>query len=126
MYCRGGFRGGLVSGVTEETKDIFLESACFHPTWVRKTARRHGLNTDSSFRFERGGTDPNNTVYVLKRAAMLVKELAGGEIEGEIRDIYPDPVEKPRVVLPYKKNIFPYRKRDSRRDHKKNSSQPGD
>ncbi|ULB34554.1 MULTISPECIES: phenylalanine--tRNA ligase subunit beta [Proteiniphilum] len=100
--CIAGVFGGLVSGVTEETKDIFLESACFHPTWVRKTARRHGLNTDSSFRFERG-TDPNNTVYVLKRAAMLVKELAGGEIEGEIRDIYPDPVEKPRVVLPYKK-----------------------
>jgi len=92
----------LKSGVTDDTKNIFLESAYFNPTWIRKTARRHGLSTDSSFRFERG-TDPNNTVYVLKRAAMLVKELAGGEIEGEIRDIYPQPIEKPRVELTYNK-----------------------
>ncbi|NMB50126.1 MAG: phenylalanine--tRNA ligase subunit beta, partial [Bacteroidales bacterium] len=100
--CIAGVFGGLKSGVTENTKDIFLESAYFNPTWVRKTARRHGLNTDSSFRFERG-TDPNNTVYTLKRAALLVKELAGGQIEGEIRDIYPHPIEKPRVVLRYEK-----------------------
>ncbi len=100
--CIAGVFGGLKSGVTENTKDIFLESAYFNPTWVRKTARRHGLNTDSSFRFERG-TDPNNTVYALKRAALLVKELAGGQIEGEIRDIYPHPIEKPRVVLRYEK-----------------------
>jgi|AGTN01.3.fsa_nt_gi phenylalanyl-tRNA synthetase, beta subunit, non-spirochete bacterial len=100
--CIAGVFGGLHSGVTEQTKDIFLESAYFNPTWVRKTARRHGLSTDSSFRFERGA-DPNNTVYVLKRAAMLVKELAGGEIEGEIRDIYPKPIERPRVTLSYKK-----------------------
>ena len=79
-----------------------MESAYFNPTWVRKTARRHGLNTDSSFRFERG-TDPNITVYALKRAALLVKELAGGQIEGAIRDIYPHPIEKPRVVLRYEK-----------------------
>lgn len=100
--CIAGVFGGLESGVTEKTTDIFLESACFNPTWVRKTARRHGLNTDSSFRFERGA-DPSNTIYVLKRAAMLVKELAGGTIEGEIRDIYPVPVEKAQVKLTYNK-----------------------
>jgi len=100
--CIAGVFGGLRSGVTEETKDIFLESAYFHPTWVRKTARRHGLSTDSSFRFERGA-DPNNTLYVLKRAALLVKELAGGEIEGEIRDIYPHAIDKQEVKLTYKK-----------------------
>ena len=100
--CIAGVFGGVKSGVTEKTTDIFLESAYFNPTWVRKTARRHGLNTDSSFRFERGA-DPENTVYVLKRAAMLVKELAGGTIEGEIRDIYPVPVEKAEVTLTYDK-----------------------
>ncbi|MEN6597521.1 MAG: phenylalanine--tRNA ligase subunit beta [Proteiniphilum sp.] len=100
--CIAGVFGGLDSGVTEETRDLFLESAYFNPTWVRKTARRHGLNTDSSFRFERG-TDPNNTVYVLKRAALLVKELAGGEIEGEIRDVYPEPVVPQEVTLSFKK-----------------------
>ena len=100
--CIAGVFGGLHSGVTMETRDIFLESAYFNPTRVRKTARRHGLNTDSSFRFERGA-DPNNTLYVLKRAALLVKELAGGTIEGEIRDIYPTPVEKATVNLAYKK-----------------------
>ena len=84
--CIGGVFGGLDSGVTEATTDIFLESAYFNPTWVRKTARRQGLNTDSSFRFERG-IDPNTTVKFLKIAAMLVKQLAGGEICGEIVDI---------------------------------------
>jgi phenylalanyl-tRNA synthetase beta chain len=81
---------------------VFLESAYFNPTWVRKTARRHGLNTDSSFRFERGA-DPGNTMYVLKRAAMLIKEIAGGEIEGEIRDIYPVKINNAQVVLPFRK-----------------------
>lgn len=100
--CIAGVFGGLESGVTEKTTDIFLESAYFNPTWVRKTARRHGLNTDSSFRFERGA-DPANTVYVLKRAAMLVKELAGGTIEGDIRDIYPVPIERAVVYLSYDK-----------------------
>ncbi len=100
--CIAGVFGGLESGVTEKTTDIFLESAYFNPTWVRKTARRHGLNTDSSFRFERGA-DPMNTVYVLKRAALLVKELAGGTIEGDIRDIYPIPLERARVTLSYDK-----------------------
>ena len=100
--CIAGVFGGMYSGVTEESKDIFLESAYFNPTRVRKTARRHGLNTDSSFRFERGA-DPNNTVYAIKRAALLIKEIAGGEIEGDIRDVYPHPIEMPKVVLNYKK-----------------------
>ncbi len=84
--CIGGVFGGLDSGVTEQTKSIFLESAYFHPTWIRKSARRFGLNTDASFRFERG-IDPNGTVYNLKLAALLVKELAGGEICGDIIDV---------------------------------------
>lgn len=84
--CIGGVFGGLDSGVKMETTDIFLESAYFHPTWIRKTARRFGLNTDASFRFERG-IDPNEVIYNLKLAAMLVKELAGGEICGEIVDV---------------------------------------
>lgn len=84
--CIGGVFGGLDSGVTESTTDIFLESAYFHPTWIRKSARRFGLNTDASFRFERG-IDPNATVDNLKVAAMLVKEVAGGEICGEVVDI---------------------------------------
>ncbi|MDR1762649.1 MAG: phenylalanine--tRNA ligase subunit beta [Dysgonamonadaceae bacterium] len=96
--CIGGVFGGLASGVKDSTTDVFLESACFNPTWIRKTARRHGLNTDASFRFERG-VDPNNTVYVLKRAAMLVKELAGGQITGPIQDIYPNPVQNAKVEL---------------------------
>ena len=100
--CIAGVFGGLKSGVTESTTDVFLESAYFNPTWVRKTARRHGLNTDSSFRFERGA-DPGNTMYVLKRAAMLIKEIAGGEIEGEIRDIYPVKINNAQVVLPFRK-----------------------
>lgn len=100
--CIAGVFGGLKSGVTESTTDVFLESAYFNPTWVRKTARRHGLNTDSSFRFERGA-DPGNTVYVLKRAAMLIREIAGGEIEGEIRDVYPVKINNAQVVLPFRK-----------------------
>ena len=98
--CIAGVFGGLESGVTETTTDVFLESACFHPTWVRKTARRQALNTDASFRFERG-VDPNNVIYALKIAALMVKELAGGEICGEIVDIYPQPVERPTVELSY-------------------------
>ena len=84
--CIGGVFGGLDSGVTDTTTDIFLESAYFHPTWIRKSARRFGLNTDASFRFERG-IDPNATVDNLKVAAMLIKEVAGGEICGEVVDI---------------------------------------
>ncbi|MDE6160253.1 MAG: phenylalanine--tRNA ligase subunit beta [Muribaculaceae bacterium] len=94
--CMAGVFGGLESGVTEQTRDIFLESACFNATSVRRTARRHGLNTDSSFRFERG-VDPNGCIYALKLAALMVQEIAGGEIVGDIIDIYPAPVE-PAVV----------------------------
>ena len=85
--CIGGVFGGLDSGVTEQTTDVFLESACFHPTWIRKTARRFGLNTDASFRFERG-LDPNNTIYVLKRA---------------IEDVYPKVYEPYTVAVTYEK-----------------------
>ncbi len=99
--CIAGVFGGLESGTTEETKNVFLESAYFHPTWIRKTARRHGLQTDASFRYERG-TDPNNVIYALKQAAMLIKELAGGTISMEIKDVYPTPVEDFKVELEYK------------------------
>ena len=98
--CIAGVFGGLDSGVTEETTSIFLESAYFNPTSVRKTARRHGLNTDASFRFERG-VDPSNTIYVLKLAALMVKEIAGGEICGEIVDIYPNEIKPFPVTLSY-------------------------
>ena len=98
--CIAGVFGGLDSGTTETTKDVFLESAYFHPTWVRKTARRHGLSTDSSFRFERG-IDPNGTIYALKEAAILVKELAGGEIASEIKDNYPSHIADFPVELSY-------------------------
>jgi phenylalanyl-tRNA synthetase beta chain len=90
--CIAGVMGGTESGVSETTTEIFLESACFDPVWVRKTARRHGINSDASFLFERG-VDPNITIYALKRAALLYKELAGGVISSEIVDIYPGPVE---------------------------------
>lgn len=96
--CIAGVFGGLDSGVTETTTDVFIESACFHPTRVRKTARRHALNTDASFRYERG-TDPNITVKAAKVASMLIKELAGGEICGEISDYYPEEVKPFRVEL---------------------------
>lgn len=100
--CIGGVFGGLKSGVTESTTDVFLECAYFNPTWVRKTARRHGLSTDSSFRFERG-VDPNDTLYVLKRAALLIQETAGGSFVGEIQDVYPNKIENPIVELSYTK-----------------------
>lgn len=98
--CIAGVFGGLDSGVTEATTDIFIESAYFNPTSVRKTARRQGLQTDASFRYERG-TDPNITMYALKLAALMVKELAGGEICGEPVDIYPSPVAPSDVTLSY-------------------------
>ena len=98
--CLAGVFGGLESGTTEETKNIFLESAYFNPTSIRKSARRHGLNTDASFRFERG-IDPNITIYALKQAALLVKELAGGTISMEIVDVYPNPIADFKVELQY-------------------------
>jgi phenylalanyl-tRNA synthetase beta chain len=100
--CIGGVFGGLDSGVTEQTRNIFLESANFNPTWIRKTARRFGLNTDSSFRFERG-LDPNNTLYVLKLAALMIKEIAGGEIAGEVQDVYPVQANPYTVEVTYDK-----------------------
>ena len=100
--CIAGVFGGLDSGSTETTKDVFLESAYFHPTWVRKTARRHGLNTDASFRFERG-IDPNATLYCLKLAALMVKELAGGTISSDIKDVCAAPAQDFRVELSYEK-----------------------
>ena len=99
--CIAGVFGGIDSGVTEETTSIFFESAYFNPTSIRKTARRHGLNTDASFRFERG-IDPNNTIYVLKLAALMAQEIAGGEICGEIVDIYPNEIKPFPVTLSYK------------------------
>jgi phenylalanyl-tRNA synthetase beta chain len=100
--CLAGVFGGLDSGVTEQTADVFLESACFHPTWVRRTARRFGLNTDASFRFERG-VDPNQTVYAMKRAALMIRELAGGKITGEIEDVYPVEIKPYPVEVRYQK-----------------------
>lgn len=99
--CIAGVFGGLTSGVTETTTSIFLESAYFSPVWVRRTAQRFALKTDSSFRFERG-TDPNMPLFALKRAALLIKEIAGGNISSEIIDIYPEPIEDFRVNIKYK------------------------
>ncbi len=98
--CIAGVFGGLDSGVTSVTTNLFLESAYFNSTSVRKTAKRHGLKTDSSFRFERG-TDPNITVYALKRAALLIKEIAGGEISSEIIDVYPNAIENFKVPFSF-------------------------
>lgn len=99
--CIAGVFGGIQSGVTEKTKSIFLESAYFNPVFVRKTAKRHGLNTDASFRYERGA-DPNITVFALERAAQLLKELAGGELSSELIDIYTNPIEDFLVEFNYK------------------------
>ena len=90
--CIAGVFGGLDSGISDTTTDVFIESAYFNPVWVRKTAKRFGLNTDASFRFERG-IDPNMQVYAAKRAALLMKELAGGTISSDITDVYPTPIE---------------------------------
>lgn len=89
--CIAGVYGGLDSGIGDDTTDVFIESAYFNPVWVRKTAKRFGLNTDASFRFERG-IDPNMQVYAAKRAALLMKELAGGTIASDITDVYPAPI----------------------------------
>ncbi len=100
--CLAGVFGGLDSGVTESTTSVFIESAYFNPTWVRKSSRRHGLQTDASFRYERG-CDPNGTIYLAKLAALMIQELAGGEICGEIVDIYPQEVNPFAVTLNYDK-----------------------
>lgn len=100
--CIAGVFGGLDSGVTEDTRSIFLESAYFSPVSIRKSAKRHMLNTDASFRFERG-IDPNITKYALKRAANLILEIAGGKISSEIVDLYPNKIEDFQVFLSYEK-----------------------
>lgn len=99
--CIAGVFGGIHSGVTDKTSNIFLESACFHPIRTRRTATRHNLRTDAAQRFEKG-VDPNNTVYALKRAALLIKELAGGEIASDIVDVYPEKVKRAEIVLTYR------------------------
>ena len=96
--CIAGVFGGIESGVTESTENIFLESAYFNPISIRKTAKRHSLNTDASFRFERG-IDPNLTEYALMRAALLIKEIAGGKITSDVVDIYPKKIEDHQVFL---------------------------
>lgn len=98
--CIAGIFGGKGSGTYETTHSVVLESAYFHPTWIRKSARRHGLSTDASFRFERG-IDPNGVIYALKQAAILCKELAGGKVSMEINDVYPEPIANPVVDLGY-------------------------
>lgn len=102
--CIAGVFGGVKSGVTEKTTKVFLESAYFNPVSVRKTAKRHTLSTDASFRFERG-VDPNNTLYALKRAALLIKEVAGGTISSEVIDLYPEAVQPYDVTVSYKNII---------------------
>ena len=106
MICDGnsnplvlaGIIGGLNSGVCEQTKNIFLESAFFNPTWIRKSSKWHNINSDSSYRFERG-VDPNNTLWTLKRAALLIKQFGGGKISSDIVDVYPQPIEPFEVDL---------------------------
>ena len=98
--CIAGIFGGKGSGTYETTKSVVLESAYFHPTWIRKSARRHGLSTDASYRFERG-VDPNGQIYALQQAAILCKQLAGGKISMQIKDVYPEPIQDFPVRLNY-------------------------
>jgi phenylalanyl-tRNA synthetase beta chain len=100
--CIAGVFGGIESGVTENTTSIFLESAYFNSTSIRKSSKRHGLKTDASFRFERG-TDPNITVYALERAALLINEIAGGEVSSDIIDIYPEKIPNHKVPFSFEK-----------------------
>jgi len=100
--CLAGVFGGLDSGISNSTTDIFIECAYFNPVTIRKTARRHGLNTDASFRYERG-IDPNNTIYVLKLAAMLIKEVAGGTISSDIVDVYSKKIDDFTVEITHEK-----------------------
>jgi phenylalanyl-tRNA synthetase beta chain len=98
--CIAGVFGGTKSGVTGATRNIFLESAYFNPVSIRKTSKRHGLQTDASFRFERGA-DPEITVWALKRAAMLIKEIAGGQISSDIVDVYPKKIDRKNISVSY-------------------------
>lgn len=99
--CLAGVFGGVDSGVTEQTKNIFIESACFHPSAVRKTSKIHDLKTDASFRFERG-SDPAITIFALKRVVQLIKNVAGGNVSSEIIDIYPNKIEPYKIGFSYK------------------------
>lgn len=98
--CMGGIFGGEKSGISSETKEVFLESAYFNPVVIRKAARYHGLQTDASFRYERGA-DPNICLYALKRATLLIQQLAGGEVSSEIVDVYPKEIQRARIDLSY-------------------------
>ena len=98
--CIAGIFGGKGSGTYSTTTNVVLESAYFHPTWIRKSARRHGLSTDASYRFERG-IDPNGIIYALKQAAILCKQLAGGKVSMQINDVYPEPIADTTVQLDY-------------------------
>ena len=98
--CIAGIFGGKGSGTYDTTRNVVLEAAYFHPTWIRKSARRHGLSTDSSYRFERG-IDPNGTIYAMKQAAILCRELAGGKVSMQLKDVYPNPIENAKVTLRY-------------------------
>ncbi len=99
--CIAGVFGGIGSGVTGSTKNVFLESAYFNPVTIRKTARRHALNTDASFRFERGA-DPEITTWALKRAILLIKEIAGGKISSDIVDVYPNKISRTKIEVSFK------------------------
>ncbi len=100
--CIAGVFGGIKSGISEKTKNIFIESAYFNPASIRKTSKQHGLKTDASFRFERG-TDPEATMYALKRAALLMTEIAGGKISSEVVDIYPEQIESKKVEYNFRR-----------------------
>jgi len=100
--CIAGVYGGINSGVSNSTTDIFLESAYFSPVSIRKTAKRHALSTDASFRYERG-CDPNITIYALKRAALLITEICGGYVSSEITDMYPNKIPHFKVLFSYAK-----------------------
>jgi len=100
--CIAGVFGGQKSGVTMQTTNVFIESAYFNPVSIRKTSKRHGLKTDASFRYERG-CDPNITLWAIRRAALLIRQLAGGEICGDIVDIYPKPIERAAVDINFKR-----------------------
>jgi len=102
--CIAGVYGGLNSGITSSTKNIFIESACFNPVTIRRTSKRLGIKTDASFRFERG-TDPNITVRALKDAVLLIKELAGGVVTSDVKDCYPQPISNSLIVFNYE-NFF--------------------
>jgi phenylalanyl-tRNA synthetase beta chain len=98
--CIAGVFGGIRSGVTESTRNIFLESAYFNPVSIRKTSKRHGLKTDASFRFERGA-DPEITPWALKRASLLIRDIAGGKISSDIMDVYPEPLQKTNIPVSF-------------------------